>query len=112
MRGFKGVWVIIALVSFCLALPLSASADSIKEDECLDKKDPDLINLCRAKPKESKDNTGKNRYQNKDHSTYYCTLIKKRDLQAYCFAIVNSNKTQCGNIVDKKIEEECNASFK
>ena len=32
-----------------------------------------------------------NRFKHKDHSTYYCTLILNRDIQAYCYAVVEKN---------------------
>ncbi len=48
-----------------------------------------------------------NRFKHKDHSTYYCTLILNRDIQAYCYAVVEKNTKKCDLIVSKKLEEEC-----
>ena len=47
------------------------------------------------------------RYSHKDHSNYYCTLILNRDSQTYCFAVVQGNPSNCGNIVSSELEKEC-----
>jgi hypothetical protein len=52
------------------------------------------------------------RYKHKDHSTYYCTLILNRDSQTYCFAVVQGNSGNCGNIVSSELEKECLAKAK
>jgi hypothetical protein len=74
---------------------------------CDNEKDADKRNLCRATHPLDKEN--KNRYQNKDHSDYYCSLIKNRDSQSFCYAVVNKNKLQCGLIVNPNLEKECYA---
>ncbi len=90
------------------------AADSKKADPCVKHKDLDQQNLCRAfeidKAKTKKQK--KNRYQNKNHSTYYCSLIKDRELQKYCFAVATQTKSGCGNLVDPKLEKKCNARIK
>jgi len=48
-----------------------------------------------------------NRFKHKDHSTYYCTLILNRDIQAYCYAVVEKNSKKCDLIVSKELEKEC-----
>ena len=48
-----------------------------------------------------------NRFKHKDHSTYYCTLILNRDIQAYCYAVVEKNQKKCDLIVSKELEKEC-----
>jgi hypothetical protein len=47
------------------------------------------------------------RYKHKDHSTYYCTLILNRDSQTFCYAVVQGNPGNCGNIVSSELEKEC-----
>ena len=72
------------------------------------------MNLCRAfeidkaKTAEQK----KDRYQNKNHTMYYCSLIKDRELQKFCFAVASQTQSGCANIVDAKLEKECNAKIK
>ena len=49
---------------------------------------PDKRHLCLAlNPIKNPEN----RFKHKDHSTYYCTLILNRDIQAYCYAVVKKN---------------------
>jgi hypothetical protein len=48
-----------------------------------------------------------NRFKHKDHSTYYCTLILNRDIQTYCYAVVEKNPKKCDLIVSKELEKEC-----
>lgn len=48
-----------------------------------------------------------NRFKHKDHSTYYCTLILNRDIQAYCYAVVEKNPKKCDLVVSKELEKEC-----
>ncbi len=70
----------------------------------------DAMNLCRAIS--PLDTENKNRYQNKDHSYYYCTLIKNKDKQLYCYAVVQEQNNLCGLIIDAGLEGKCNAHFK
>ncbi len=53
-----------------------------------------------------------NRFMHKDHSSYYCTLILNRDIQAYCYALVEKNPKKCDLIVSKELEKSCLAKAK
>ena len=65
---------------------------------------PDKRHLCLAlNPIKNPEN----RFKHKDHSTYYCTLILNRDIQAYCYAVVEKNSKKCDLIVSKELEQEC-----
>jgi len=65
---------------------------------------PDKRHLCLAlNPIKNPEN----RFKHKDHSTYYCTLILNRDIQAYCYAVVEKNSKKCDLIVGKELEKEC-----
>ena len=65
---------------------------------------PDKRHLCLAlNPIKNPEN----RFKHKDHSTYYCTLILNRDIQAYCYAVVEKNSKKCDLIVSKELEKEC-----
>jgi len=65
---------------------------------------PDKRHLCLAlNPIKNPEN----RFKHKDHSTYYCTLILNRDVQAYCYAVVEKNSKKCDLIVSKELEKEC-----
>ncbi len=65
---------------------------------------PDKRHLCLAlNPIKNPEN----RFKHKDHSTYYCTLILNRDIQAYCYAIVKKDPKKCDFIVSKELEQEC-----
>ena len=65
---------------------------------------PDKRHLCLAlNPIKNPEN----RFKHKDHSTYYCTLILNRDIQAYCYAVVEKNSKKCDLIVSKEPEKEC-----
>ncbi len=115
MTKLKILGLLGLLMSLALLVPSAVlAADSIKADPCVKHKDLDQLNLCRAfeidkaKTKEQK----KNRYQNKNHTTYYCSLIKDRELQKYCFAVASQTKSQCANLVDPNLEKKCNARVK
>jgi hypothetical protein len=70
---------------------------------------PDKRHLCLAlNPIKNPEN----RFKHKDHSTYYCTLILNRDIQAYCYAVIKKNKKKCDLIVSKELEKECLAKSK
>lgn len=123
MRLIKESCLIAVLAGLVVLLPNLAKADPAQPPPaqaepaksapanlpCSDISDPDKANLCRAKIKPGEENA--NRYQNKDHRTYYCSLIKNRDMQTYCYAIASHNKVMCGDVVDKALEAECNGSF-
>ena len=102
------------IMGLVLMVPALSQADPRKADPCAHHKDLDQMNLCRAfeidkaKTAEQK----KDRYQNKNHTMYYCSLIKDRELQKFCFAVASQTKSGCANIVDAKLEKECNAKIK
>ncbi len=92
----------------------AGTGDPQKDNKCDTIDDPDERNLCRAFTRDdfNSDDAKKNRYQNKDHSYYYCTLIKDRDKQTYCYAVVRNQKSMCGNIIDGELEKDCNSKVK
>ena len=102
------------IMGLVLMVPALSQADPSKADPCAHHQDLDQMNLCRAfeidkaKTAEQK----KDRYQNKNHTMYYCSLIKDRELQKFCFAVASQTKSGCANIVDAKLEKECNAKIK
>jgi hypothetical protein len=114
MKNLNSLGLLGLMVSLFLMVPALSQAAPKSGDPCVKHKDKDQLNLCRAfeidkaKTTEQK----KNRYQNKNHTTYYCSLIKDREIQKYCFAVASQSKSQCGNIVDPKLEKECNAKVK
>ena len=118
MKNLNSLGLLGLMLSLILLVPTGSQADPKADpkagDPCAQHKDLDQLNLCRAfeidkaKTAEQK----KNRYQNKNHSTYYCSLIKDRELQKYCFAVASQTKSQCGNLVDVKLEKQCNSKVK
>ena len=65
---------------------------------------PDKRHLCLAlNPIKNPEN----RFKHKDHSTYYCSQILNRDIQIYCYAVVEKNKKKCDLIVSRELEKEC-----
>ena len=94
--------------------PPSGTGDPDKDNKCDQIAEPDERNLCRAFTRDefNSDQAKQNRYQNKDHSYYYCTLIKDRDKQTYCYAVVRNQKSMCGNIISADLEKECNSKVK
>ena len=52
------------------------------------------------------------RYKHKDHSTYYCSLIRNRDKMNYCNALVQGEPRHCENVIDAKLEKKCLAESK
>jgi len=115
MKNLKSLGLLGLMIGLILMVPNAGlAASSKKADPCAQHKDLDQLNLCRAfeidKAKTAKQK--KNRYQNKNHTTYYCSLIKDRELQKYCFAVASQTKSQCANLVDPKLEKKCNAKVK
>jgi hypothetical protein len=115
MKKLNTLGLLGIMMGLVLMVPNAVlAADSKKGDPCERHKNMDQLNLCRAfeidkaKTKAQK----KNRYQNKNHSTYYCSLIKDREIQKYCFAVASQTKSQCANLVDPKLEKKCNAKVK
>ncbi len=115
MKNLNSLGLLGLMMGLILMVPgAGLAADSKNADPCAQHKDLDQLNLCRAfeidkaKTAEQK----KNRYQNKNHTTYYCSLIKDRELQKYCFAVASQTKSGCANLVDPKLEKECNDRIK
>ena len=115
MKKLNCLGLLAVIMGLVLLVPNGVlAADSKKGDPCTRHKDKDQLNLCRAfeiddaKTKEQK----KNRYQNKNHTTYYCSLIKDRELQKFCFAVATQTRSGCGNLVDSKLEKKCNSLIK
>ena len=116
MELLKGEWLAAMLACVFLLGPVAAKAQYPalpgKETKCDEIKDADRRNLCLAVPQGEVDPSVSFGYKRKDHSNYYCTLIRNRDLQNLCWAVVGPNKSKCDLVVDKKLEEECLAQFK
>ncbi|MDH5763778.1 MAG: hypothetical protein OEZ51_12400 [Nitrospinota bacterium] len=114
MKNLKILGLLGLMMSLVLLVPNGSQAEPNTGDPCEQHKDKDQLNLCRAFEidKAKTDEQKQNRYQNKNHTTYYCSLIKDRELQKFCFAVASQSKTQCGNIVDPKLEQECNDKIK
>ena len=116
MRVLRGVWLATLLVGMFLVHPAMVKAQYPAlpgtETKCDQIKDADRRNLCLAVPRSEVDPTVSLGYKRKDHSSYYCTLIRDRDLQNLCWAAVGPSQSKCGLIVNKKLEDECNALFK
>jgi len=114
MKNLNSLGLLGLMMGLVLMVPSAVlAADSKNADPCAQHKDKDQLNLCRAfeidkaKTAEQK----KDRYKNKNHSIYYCSLIKERELQKYCFAVASQTKSQCGNLIDPKLEKKCNAKI-
>ncbi len=114
MKKLNTLGLLGLMLGLVLWVPTVSQAAPTAADPCAKHKDLDQLNLCRAfeidkaKTKEQK----KNRYQNKNHTTYYCSLIKDRELKNYCFAVATQTKSSCANIVDAQLEKKCNARIK
>ncbi len=108
---FKSMFFLLTIIiagssSFAFAAP--------KETDCTKEESSDRRNLCLAKinDRAEGDPLDQNRYQNKDHSAYYCTLIRNRDLQNYCYAVIERNSKKCELLGSVKLENECKADVK
>ncbi|GJL77018.1 MAG: hypothetical protein NPINA01_00070 [Nitrospinaceae bacterium] len=111
MRHLKTIGLIASFLVLFSVSQAWAEEKTLEYPECDKIADVDRQNLCRATGDPSHGKKDVNRFTNKDHSWYYCSLIKKRDLQNLCLALVDSNKTKCDLIGSKKIEEECLSNF-
>lgn len=111
MKCLKIIGLIASLVVTFAVSQAWAEEETLTYPECDKISDSDRKNLCRATSNPNHGKKDVNRFTNKDHSWYYCTLIKKRDLQNLCVAVVDSNKAQCDLIGSRKIEEECLSRF-
>jgi len=114
MKKLNSLGLLGLMLGLILIIPTVSQAAPKSGDPCEKHKDKDQLNLCRAfeidKAKTSEQK--KNRYQNKNHTTYYCSLIKDRELKNYCFAVTTQTRSGCTNIVDAKLEKKCNAMIK
>ena len=89
--------------------PVLAMAESPADGNCASIPEADRKNLCLVKAADKEKKFG---YENKDHRNYYCSLVKNRDMQTMCYAIVSGKVASCDLIVDPDIEKECKASVK
>lgn len=106
------LWMV--MVGLVLLIPGAALAEPKAEaDPCATIDDSDEKNLCRAFEidKQLTPEERQNRFLHKNHSSYYCSLIKNRDKKTYCFAVVNKTQSQCGLIIDADLEKQCNSKF-
>ena len=97
----------IAAGLFLLTPGLSFSEEPAAKGPCDGIEDSDDRHLCLATTKPEDKEYG---YSNKNHSQYYCSLVKSRDKQKYCYGVTQKTKSMCDLIVDKKLEEKCNAA--
>ena len=97
----------IAAGLFLLNPCLSFSEEPAAKGPCDGIADLDDRHLCLATIKVEGKEYG---YSNKNHSSYYCSLVTNRDKQKYCYGVTQKTKTMCDLIVDKKLEEKCNAA--
>lgn len=111
MKRLKMIGLIASLAILFAISQTWAEDKTLRYSECDKIKDADRQNLCRATGNPTHGKKNVNRFTNKDHSWYYCSLIRKRDLQNLCLAVVDSNKAKCDLIGNKKIEEECLSRF-
>ncbi len=112
MSFIKGL-IRLGLVAL-IFLPLPALAGVPDKSECDTIDVPDRRNLCLAQLSHQGegDPLDKNRYQDKDHSSYYCSLVRSRDLKNMCQAVIEKNKGKCDLIGNKEIEQECLEAIK
>ena len=109
MKNSHWAWSIGLASVFFLIRPTQVPAEEqSSKSPCEDIADQDDRHLCLATIKDTDPDYG---YSSKNHSSYYCSLIKSRDKQNYCYAITNKTSSTCGLIVDKKLEDKCKASF-
>lgn len=111
MKNSNLAWAIVLAAGLFLVSPALVSGEEPKaKSPCDDIADLDDRHLCLATGKT--DGNGKSSgYSNKNHSSYYCSLIKSRDKKNYCHALTNKTSSMCDSIVDKKLEEKCKANF-
>ena len=109
-----GCKLMFFLLAIMIANPGSFVFAAPKETDCNSEKNSDRRNLCLAKINDRAEGNPleKNRYRNKDHSAYYCTLIRSRDMQNYCYAVIENNSKKCELLVSVELEKECKASVK
>ena len=104
----KALAFVLATGIFLFYTGLCLADEPQAKSPCDEIADLDDKHLCLATTKKEGKEFG---YSNKNHSTYYCSLVKSRDKKNYCHAVTQKTKSMCGSIVDKKLEEKCNANF-
>jgi len=109
MVGLKALFLFGFSVMLWVSLAGVVTAGVPDKSKCDEVKDSDRRNICLSQINDRGEGNSrdKNRYQNKDHSSYYCTLVKKRDYKNMCHAILEQNKAKCDLIGDRAIEKEC-----
>jgi hypothetical protein len=109
-----GCKFILFFLVIMLTSPASIVFAAPKETDCQEEKDSDRRNLCLAKINDRAEGNplDKDRYRNKDHSSYYCTLIRSRDLQNYCYAVIEKNSKKCELLGNAELEKQCKADAK
>ena len=109
MKNSNLAWAVVLAAIFYLLCPaLAFAAEPEAKNPCDDIADLDDRHLCLATQKTEGKTFG---YSNKDHSSYYCSLVKSRDKKNYCYAVTKKTSSMCGLIVDKKLEDKCKANF-
>ncbi len=114
MKNSTGCKLIFFFLAIMIATPTSFVFAAPKETDCQKEKNSDRRNLCLAKINDRAEGNPleKDRYRNKDHSAYYCTLIRSRDMQNYCYAVIENNSKKCELLGSAELEKECKASVK
>ncbi len=112
MKYFKAVGLVVLFSAFCFVQPALAEDMQMTDPACNKIKNADEKNLCLATSNPTHGKKDVNRFTNKDHSYYYCSLIRSRDLQNFCMAMVDSDKAKCDLIGKPEIEKECLSKFK
>jgi hypothetical protein len=74
----------VCLATTFVAFQGVAVGETMKYTECDKIGDDDRKNICRATSNPNHGKKDVNRFTNKDHSWYYCSLVKGRDLQNLC----------------------------
>lgn len=105
----RDLFFVTMFVALFVLYPIHVNADTPSiSSECASVTDPDRSYLCQVK---TFDKNKKYGYENKDHRNYYCSLIKDKDLQTYCYALVGNKPSSCDLIINPAIEKECKSSF-
>jgi len=112
MRLLKMMGLVLCLSTLFAVPQVWAEGETMLYPECDKISDTDRKNICRATSNPNHGKKDVNRFTNKDHSWYYCSLVKGRDLQNLCLAWVDSKKAKCDLIGNQDIARECLSKFK